>query len=57
MIPGEMVNQRVVGNLEDFLLKVFQILDTHDLLFRMRIQDHEIAETETLQIFFFKSCG
>ena len=54
MIPGEMVNQRVVGNLEDFLLKVFQILDTHDLLFRMRIQDHEIAETETLHDLLFQ---
>ena len=54
MIPGEMVNQRIVGNLEDFLLKVFQILDAHDLLFRMRIQDHEIAEAETLHDLLFQ---
>ena len=38
-----MINQRVVGDPEDLPLQVLQVLDTHDLLLGLRIQDHEIA--------------
>ena len=52
MIPAQVVNQRIVGDLEYFLLKVFKAFDPHDFLFRLRIENDEIAEAETLHDFF-----
>ena len=43
-----MVNQRIVRDLEYFPLQILQILDTHNLFLRLRIQYHEITEAETL---------
>ena len=48
MISREMINQRVVGDPEDLPLQVLQVLDTHDLLLGLRVQDHEITKTKTL---------
>ena len=48
MISREMINQRIVRNPEDLPLQVLQVLDTHDLLLGLRIQDHEIAKAKTL---------
>ena len=48
MIARKMINQRIVRYLEDFLLQILQILDTHDLFLCLRIQDNEIAKPETL---------
>lgn len=43
-----MINQRIVRYLKDLLLQILQVLDAHDLLLRLWIQDDEIAETKTL---------
>ncbi len=48
MVTAQVVNQRIVGYLKDLLLQVLQILNAHDLFFRLRVQDNEVAETETL---------
>ena len=48
MVTAQMVNQRIIGYLKDFLLQILQVLDAHDLFLRLGIQDDEVAETETL---------
>ena len=48
MATTQMINQRIVRYLKDLLLQILQVLDAHDLLLRLWIQDDEIAETKTL---------
>ena len=48
MVTTQMINQRIVRYLKDLLLQILQVLDAHDLLLRLWIQDDEIAETKTL---------
>ena len=48
MVARKMVDQRIVGDLEDFLLQILQVFDTHNLFLCLRIKDHEVAEPETL---------
>ena len=46
MVVRQVVAKRIVGDGEDFALKVFKVADTHDLLTRLRIDDDEVAEAE-----------
>ena len=46
VVPRDMVKQGLLRQGKDIVLKVFQVLDARHLLQRVRVPEHEIAETE-----------
>ena len=46
VVARDMVEHRVVGNLEDIVLQFLQRVDAHYLGFRLRIAEDKVAETE-----------
>ena len=48
VVTAQVAHERVVGNLEDVVLQVFERRDTHHLLLRHRVTENEVSEAHVL---------